>query len=86
MSTRSTGLSPAPLSAAQVAGVAEATIKMSYDDMYPHRTALFTNQNKLFLERLPADYDALLPKPRESPALALAAGPAPLQLTAPPVA
>lgn len=54
----------------QVAGVAEATIKMSYDDMYPHRAALFSNLPRAFMERLPANFDALLPKPRELPALA----------------
>jgi hypothetical protein len=54
----------------QVAGVAEQTIKMSYDDMYPHRAALFSNLPRAFMERLPANFDAMLPKPRESPALA----------------
>lgn len=53
-----------------MAGVAEATIKMSYDDMYPHRAALFSNLPRAFMERLPANFDAILPKPRETPALA----------------
>mmetsp|Transcript_45021 Transcript_45021/g.86054 ORF Transcript_45021/g.86054 Transcript_45021/m.86054 type:complete len:334 (-) Transcript_45021:175-1176(-) len=48
----------------QVAGVAEATIRSSYEDMYPHRHALFAELPKSFLEKLPPDYDSLLPSGR----------------------
>jgi len=48
----------------QIAGLAEATIKASYEDMYPHRHALLKDLPKVFMEMLPPNYDSLLPKPK----------------------
>ncbi|KAK3286699.1 hypothetical protein CYMTET_5757 [Cymbomonas tetramitiformis] len=50
----------------EVAGVAEATIKGSYEDMYPHRASLLKDLPKKFMDRLPAIWDHLLPKPKET--------------------
>mmetsp|Transcript_19032 Transcript_19032/g.31980 ORF Transcript_19032/g.31980 Transcript_19032/m.31980 type:complete len:340 (+) Transcript_19032:188-1207(+) len=48
----------------QIAGLAEATIKASYEDMYPHRVQLLKDLPKVFMDLLPPNYDDYLPKPK----------------------
>jgi hypothetical protein len=42
----------------------QATIKASYEDMYPHRVQLLKDLPKVFMDLLPPNYDDYLPKPK----------------------